>query len=166
MRIENEDERSFYEIETSKAGWGVRILQRQYNSSVYERLALNKDKNGVLRLAKEGNVITKTEDIIKQPTVLEFLGMEEKAKYSETDLETSLINKLQKFLLELGKGYLFEARQKRFTYQEDNYYDRYKKMELLEIDAGRLVEYSTDVLSEVFSFGDMEYLLELSCLIG
>lgn len=113
---------SFYEIETAKTGWGVRTLQRQYNSSLYERLALSRDKEGVLRLASEGNVITKPEDIIKQPTVLEFLGMEEKAKYSETDLETALINKLQKFLLELGKGYLFEARQKRFTYDEDNFY--------------------------------------------
>lgn len=122
MRIENEAERSFYEIETAKTGWGVRTLQRQYNSSLYERLALSRDKEGVLRLASEGNVITKPEDIIKQPTVLEFLGMEEKAKYSETDLETVLINKLQKFLLELGKGYLFEARQKRFTYNEDNFY--------------------------------------------
>ena len=89
---------------------------------MYERLALSRDKNGVLRLAKEGNVIEKPEDIIKQPTALEFLGMEEKAKYSETDLETALINKLQKFLLELGKGYLFEARQKRFTYDEENFY--------------------------------------------
>ena len=97
-------------------------MQRQYNSSLYERLALSRDKEGVLRLATEGNVIAKPEDIIKQPTVLEFLGMEEKTKYSETDLETALINKLQKFLLELGKGYLFEARQKRFTYDEDNFY--------------------------------------------
>lgn len=122
MRIENEAERSFYEIETAKTGWGVRTLQRQYNSSLYERLALSRDKEGVLHLATEGNVIAKPEDIIKQPTVLEFLGMEEKARYSETDLETALINKLQKFLLELGKGYLFEARQKRFTYDEDNFY--------------------------------------------
>lgn len=122
MRIENEAERSFYEIESAKTGWGVRTLQRQYNSSLYERLALSRDKEGVLRLATEGNVIAKPEDIIKQPTVLEFLGMEEKAKYSETDLETALINKLQKFLLELGKGYLFEARQKRFTYDEENFY--------------------------------------------
>ena len=83
---------------------------------------MSRDKEGVLRLASEENVITKPEDIIKQPTVLEFLGMEEKAKYSETDLETVLINKLQKFLLELGNGYLFEARQKRFTYNEDNFY--------------------------------------------
>ena len=89
---------------------------------VKQCLALSRDKEGVLRLAREGNVVAKPEDIIKQPTVLEFLGMEEKAKYSETDLETAIINKLQKFLLELGKGYLFEARQKRFTYGEDNFY--------------------------------------------
>jgi predicted nuclease of restriction endonuclease-like (RecB) superfamily len=122
MRIENEDERSFYEIESAKSGWSVRTLQRQYNSSLYERLALSRDKEAVLQLAKKGNIITKPEDIVKQPTVLEFLGMEEKTKYSETDLETAIIDKLQKFLLEMGKGYLFESRQKRFTFNEDNYY--------------------------------------------
>ncbi len=111
MRIENEDERSFYEIESAKSGWSVRTLQRQYNSSLYERLALSRDKEAVLQLAKKGNIITKPEDIVKQPTVLEFLGMEEKTKYSETDLETAIIDKLQKFLLEMGKGYLFESRQ-------------------------------------------------------
>lgn len=122
MRIENEDERKFYEIESAKSSWGIRTLQRQYNSSLYERLALSRDKDEVMRLAKEGNVITKPQDIVKQPTVLEFLGLEEKAKYLESDLETAIINKLQKFLLELGKGYLFEARQKCFTLNEDNYY--------------------------------------------
>ena len=122
MRIENGDERSFYEIESARSGWSVRTLQRQYNSSLYERLALSRDKEAVLQLAKKGNIITKPEDIVKQPTVLEFLGMEEKTKYSETDLETAIIDKLQKFLLELGKGYLFESRQKRFTFNEDNYY--------------------------------------------
>ena len=122
MRIENEDERSFYEIESAKSGWGVRTLQRQYNSSLYERLALSRDKEAVLQLSKEGNIIVKPEDIVKQPTVLEFLGIEEKTKYSETDLESAIIDKLQKFLLEMGKGYLFEARQKRFTLNEDNFY--------------------------------------------
>ncbi len=122
MRIENEDERGFYEIESAKSGWSVRTLQRQYNSSLYERLALSRDKEAVLQLAKKGNIITKPEDIVKQPTVLEFLGIEEKAKYSETDLETAIIDKLQKFLLEMGKGYLFESRQKRFTFNEDSYY--------------------------------------------
>lgn len=75
-----------------------------------------------MRLASEGNVVIKPSDIVKQPTVLEFLGLEKSAGYSETELESSLIDKLQKFLLELGKGYLFEARQKRFTFDEDNYY--------------------------------------------
>lgn len=122
IRIKNDDERSFYEIESAKSGWSVRTLQRQYSSSLYERLALSRNKEAVLKLAKEGNIIARPEDIIKQPTVLEFLGMEERAKYSETDLETALIDKLQRFLLELGKGYLFETRQKRFTLNEDNYY--------------------------------------------
>lgn len=122
MRIENKEERSFYEIESAKSGWGIRTLQRQYNSSLYERLALSRDKDAVMRLAREGNVIANPKDIVKQPTVLEFLGLEEKAEYSESDLETAIIDKLQKFLLELGKGYLFEARQKRFTFNEDNYY--------------------------------------------
>lgn len=122
MRIENKEERSFYEIESAKSGWGIRTLQRQYNSSLYERLALSRDKDAVMRLAREGNVIANPMDIVKQPTVLEFLGLEEKAEYSESDLETAIIDKLQKFLLELGKGYLFEARQKRFTFNEDNYY--------------------------------------------
>lgn len=122
MRIENKEERSFYEIESAKSGWGIRTLQRQYNSSLYERLALSRDKDAVMRLAREGNVIANPKDIVKQPTVLEVLGLEEKAEYSESDLETAIINKLQKFLLELGKGYLFEARQKRFTFNEDNYY--------------------------------------------
>lgn len=122
MRIKNPEERSFYEIEAAKSAWSIRVLQRQYNSSLYERLALSLDKGEVMRLASEGNVIMRPADIVKQPTVLEFLGLEEKESYSETDLETAIINKLQKFLLELGKGYLFEARQKRFTFDEDNYY--------------------------------------------
>lgn len=122
MRIENANERNFYEIEAVKSNWSVRTLQRQYNSSLYERLALSKNKSDILRLSTEGNVIAKPQDIIKQPTVLEFLGIEEKAKYVESGLESAIIDKLQKFLLEMGKGYLFEARQKRFTFNEDNFY--------------------------------------------
>ena len=102
MRIKNPDERSFYEIEATKSAWSLRTLQRQYNSSLYERLALSRNKGEVMRLAREGNVIEKPTDIVKQPTVLEFLGLEEQAKYSETDLESAIIDKLQKFLLELG----------------------------------------------------------------
>ena len=122
MRIKDDNERNFYEIEASQAAWSIRTLQRQYNSSLYERIALSREKDEVLRLASEGNMVTRPQDIVKQPTVLEFLGLDEKTKFVESDLETAIINKLQKFLLELGKGYLFEARQKRFTYREDDFY--------------------------------------------
>lgn len=122
MRIENIDERDFYEIEAYKEGWNCRTLQRQYGSSLYERLALSRNKEAVLQLAKKGNVVKKPEDLLKQPTVLEFLGMEEKSEYVESDLETAIINKLQAFLMELGKGFLFEKRQKRFTFDEDDYF--------------------------------------------
>ena len=133
MRIKDENERKFYEIEATNEAWGIRTLQRQYNSSLYERLALSREKDEVIRLASEGNVIAKPQDIVKQPTVLEFLGLDEKAKYVESDLETAILNKLQKFLLELGKGYLFEARQKRFTFKEDNYYVDYSDSLIIPI---------------------------------
>ena len=122
MRIKDENERKFYEIEATQSGWSIRTLQRQYHSSLYERLALSREKGEVLRLASVGNIVTRPQDIVKQPTVLEFLGLDEKARFVESDLETAIINKLQKFLLDLGKGYLFEARQKRFTYREENFY--------------------------------------------
>ena len=122
MSIDNEDERRFYEIEAEREGWSYRHLKRQYHSSLYERLALSKDKNEVMRLSQEGQVVEKPRDILKNPLVLEFLGMAEDVTYSETDLETAIISKLQAFLLELGKGFLFEARQKRFTFDEQSFF--------------------------------------------
>lgn len=122
MRIENLEERRFYEKESVNQQWTVRQLQRQYNSSLYQRLALSRKKDEVLQLANEGQMMTKPGDMLKNPFVLEFLGMEEKSVYSESDLEHAIISKLSAFLLELGKGFLFEARQKRFTYDEDNFW--------------------------------------------
>ena len=122
MRIKDANARNFYEIECAKQNWGVRWLQRQVNSSLYERLALSKDKNEVIRLATEGQVVEKPADIIKNPITLEFLGLKPEAAYSESKLENAVINKLQQFLLELGKGFLFETRQKRFTFDEENFY--------------------------------------------
>jgi predicted nuclease of restriction endonuclease-like (RecB) superfamily len=122
MRIENADERSFYELEAACNQWTVDELKRQYNSSLYERLALSRDKVEVMRLAKEGQTIEKPRDILKNPLVLEFLNMAEDSTYSETDLESAIILKLQKFLLELGKGFLFEARQKRFSFDEKSFF--------------------------------------------
>ncbi len=122
MRIKNIDERRFYEIEAINQQWTVRQLQRQYGSSLYERLALSRNKDEVMRLASEGQVVAKPRDVLKNPLVLDFLGMEENSSYSESDLESAIISKLQAFLLELGKGFLFEARQKRFTYDEDSFW--------------------------------------------
>jgi predicted nuclease of restriction endonuclease-like (RecB) superfamily len=121
MRIEDADERRFYEIEAARQQWTFRQLQRQYGSSLYERLALSRDKDAVMRLAQEGQTLEKPRDMLKNPLVLEFLGMEERSEYSENDLETAIINKLQMFLLELGNGFLFEARQKRFTFNEQHF---------------------------------------------
>jgi predicted nuclease of restriction endonuclease-like (RecB) superfamily len=121
IRIENEQERAFYEIEAANQQWSVRQLQRQYGSSLYERLALSRNKDEVVRLARKGQTIEKPQDMLKNPLVLEFLGLEEDSAYSESDLETAIISKLQKFLLELGKGFLFEARQKRFTFDEEHF---------------------------------------------
>ena len=122
MRISDANARSFYEIECAKQNWSVRWLQRQVNSSLYERLALSKDKSEVLRLAQEGQTIEKPTDILKNPITLEFLGLKPEAIYSETKLESAIIDKMQEFLLEMGKGFLFEKRQRRFTFDEDNYY--------------------------------------------
>lgn len=122
MRIENPDARSFYEIECAQQQWSVRQLSRQVGSSLYERLALSRDKNEVMRLATEGQTIEKPSDIIKSPLTLEFLGLKPDVSYSESKLENAIISKMQQFLLELGKGFLFEARQKRFTFDEQHFY--------------------------------------------
>lgn len=122
MRIENVDERDFYEKEAILSNWDVRTLKRQYNSSLYERLAMSREKDRVMELANNGITIYKPQDVLKSPFVLEFLGMDAKAAYQESDLESAIIRKLQNFLLELGKGFLFEARQKRFTFHEKNFY--------------------------------------------
>lgn len=122
MRINNPDERSFYEIECANQNWSVRQLSRQVGSSLYERLALSRNKNEVMRLAKEGQTLEKASDIIKNPLTLEFLGLKTDTIYSETKLEYAIISKLQEFLLELGKGFLFESRQKRFTFNEQHFF--------------------------------------------
>jgi predicted nuclease of restriction endonuclease-like (RecB) superfamily len=122
LTLDDSAERRFYEIEAAANHWSVRELQRQIASSLYQRLALSRDKDEVRRLAVEGQVVKKAADLIKNPLVLEFLGLEEHPHYSEDDLESAIIDKLESFLLELGKGFLFEARQKRFTFDNDHYY--------------------------------------------
>ena len=122
MRIDNVEARNFYEIECTQQQWSVRQLNRQVGSSLYERLALSRNKEDVMRLACEGQTLEKPADIIKNPLTLEFLGLKPDTLYTESKLENAIIGKMQQFLLELGKGFLFEARQKRFTFDEQHFY--------------------------------------------
>ena len=122
LSIDDAEARNFYEIEASENGWSVRELRRQVDSSLYQRLALSRDKREVRRLADEGQVLEKPSDLIKNPYVLEFLGLAEQPAYSETDMEAAIINRLEQFLLELGKGFLFEARQKRFSFDDSHFF--------------------------------------------
>lgn len=145
MRIANEEERRFYEIETEKNNWSVRELDRQINSSLYERLCLSKDREGILKLSREGQLIESPSDIIKDPYVLEFLHLPETVRYNETNLEAALIDKLEHFLLELGKGFTFAGRQVRFTFDEEHFrvdlvfYNRLLKcFVLIDLKIGKL----------------------------
>ncbi|HRS90452.1 MAG TPA: PDDEXK nuclease domain-containing protein [Candidatus Marinimicrobia bacterium] len=122
MGITDKKERVFYEIEAFQQNWSIRELKRQFDSSLYERLALSRSKKEVRRLSQNGKIMTRPEDMLKNPYVLEFLGIDEKSKYSENDLENAVIDKIEHFLLELGKGFLFEARQKRFTFDEEHFF--------------------------------------------
>ena len=121
MRMEDINARNFYEIEAFENNWSLRELKRQVNSSLYERLVLSKDKEKVKELAVKGQIIEKAQDVIKDPYILEFLGLDEKSDYSENKLETEIIDKLEMFLLELGKGFTFVGRQVRFTFDERHF---------------------------------------------
>jgi len=122
MRIANEDERRFYELEIAENGWSIREFQRQFDTSLYERLALSRDKDKVRELSVKGQIIESPQDLFKDPYVLEFTGLPEKSSYTETELEQKLIDHLQQFLLELGKGFAFMGRQVRFTFEEESFF--------------------------------------------
>lgn len=121
-QVNDERARSFYEIECVKSRWSVRELERQINSLLFERLARSRDREGVLALAREGHEVHTPADFVKDPYVLEFVGLPESARWLESDLEDALINRLQQFLLELGRDLFFVARQKRITIDGDHYY--------------------------------------------
>src|SRR3989344_7224223 len=122
LRLEEKLARQFYLQETEKENWSVRELDRQINSALFERIVLSKDKKAVLKLAQQGQIIEQPDDLIKDPYVLEFLGLEELPKYTEADLEEKIITNLQKFLLELGKGFTFVARQQRISLEDDHFF--------------------------------------------
>lgn len=122
MRVERPEARSFYEIECAKSNWSARELERQKGSLLFERLSLSKDKKGLMKLTKKGQELQTYADIIKDPYVLEFTGLESQSKLYESKLEQALIDNLSKFLLELGRGFSFVARQKRITLDGDHFF--------------------------------------------
>ena len=122
LRVDKPQARAFYEIEAFKNNWSARELERQKNSLLYERLALSRDKKGLMQLATKGQNVQRPADVFKDPVIMEFLGLPESPRLVETDLEQALINDLQSFLLELGKGFAFVARQERLTLDGDHFY--------------------------------------------
>ena len=122
LRVDKLDARAFYEAEAVNARWSTRELERQINSLLFERLALSRDKDGVMALARKGHEITQPADLVKDPLVLEFAGLRQDERFRETDLERALISKLQQFLLELGKGFAFMGRQQRITLDGEHFF--------------------------------------------
>lgn len=122
LAIDDDLARSFYEQQSLLENWTIEVLKRQKKSALFQRLALSRDKEGILKLAKEGQTIDTPADIVRDPYILEFLQIPENQSYSESDLEQRIIDKLQAFLLELGKGFAFVSRQFRVTLNNKHYH--------------------------------------------
>lgn len=122
LAVSDKDARSFYEIEIASNNWSVREARRQIESMLFERLAMSKNKSEVKKLAQSGQIIETPEDAVKDPYVLEFLGLDEQQVWLESDLEQALMDHLQKFLLEMGKGFMFVNRQMRISINNEHYH--------------------------------------------
>ena len=167
LRVERPEVRGFYELEALKNHWGARELERQINSLLYERLAKSRDKAGLLKLANKGHQILQPADVFKDPVVIEFLGLPESHKLVESRVEQALINNLQAFLLELGKGFAFVARQKRITLDGDHFYidlvfyhTILKCYVILDIKTGTLTHQDLGQLQLYVNFYDREIRTE------
>ncbi len=167
MRIDDENERHFYEIEALKNNWSVRELERQYDSALYTRLVLSRNKNKVKELSNEGLILEKPKDAIKDPYVLEFLGLPERNEYSENQLEQEIINKLEYFLLELGNGFTFVARQKRISLDDTHFridlvfYNRILKcFVLIDLKIGELKHQDLGQMQMYVNYYDREVKLK------
>lgn len=163
MRIEKPEARSFYEIECTNNNWSARELERQKGSLLFERLALSKDKKGIMRLARKGQEIASYEDMIKDPYVLEFTGLSPQSKLYESKLEQALIDNLSKFLLELGKGFTFVARQKRISLDGDHFYidlvfynTMLKCYVIIDLKVGKLVHQDIGQMQMYVNYYDRE----------
>ena len=122
LKVANPTARAFYEIEAVREGWSSRELERQVASLLFERLAKSRDKKKVIALSRRGHQVETPSDVIKEPFVLEFLGLDERSEWRERELEQAIIDRIEAFLLELGKGFCFVARQKRLTLEGDHFY--------------------------------------------
>lgn len=167
MRMDNKEERNFYEIESAKNNWSLRELKRQFDSALYARLALSRDKVEVKKLSEKGLIVEKPKDIIKDPYILEFLGLPEKHSYSESDLEEEIISKLEHFLLELGNGFTFVSRQKRITFDDKHFridlvfYNRILKcFVLIDLKIGELKHQDLGQMQMYVNYYDREMRLE------
>lgn len=167
LNIDDSNERKFYEIESIKNNWSVRELKRQYDSALYTRLALSRDKEGVLKLSQEGQLIEKPRDIIKDPYILEFLGLPELHQYSESELEQEIINKLEHFLLELGQGFAFVSRQQRISFDDKHFridlvfYNRVlRSFVLIDLKIGELKHQDLGQMQMYVNYYDREMRLE------
>lgn len=122
LKVERQEARQFYEIETIRNGWSARQLERQIGSLLFDRLLKSRDKDGVMQLANQGLLATRPLDVIKDPYILEFLDLPEAEQWQESELERALLSQLQDFLLELGSGFAFVGRQVRLTLDGDHFY--------------------------------------------
>lgn len=172
--IADRDKREYYELEAAKNCWTARQMQRQINSMLYERLLLSNDKESVLAIARKEKLPETPQEIVKDPMVLEFLGLEKKAHYYESDLETELINHLQEFILELGNGFTFVARQKRIRIEDDEFfidlvfYNRLaRRFVIFELKIGEVTHQDLGQLQMYVNYYDrMEKLPEENPTIG
>ena len=167
MRITDLNERKFYEIESFKNNWSLRELQRQYDSGLYTRLSLSKNPQEILILAEKGQIIENPKDAIKDPYILEFLGLQENSNYSESDLEQVLIDKLEQFLLELGTGFTFVSRQQRISFDEKHFridlvfYNRLlNSFVLIDLKIGELKHQDVGQMQMYVNYYDREIKLE------
>ena len=167
MRIEDENERNFYEIESKKNNWSIRELKRQYDTALYTRLSLSRNKKEVKELSLKGQLLQNPKDAIKDPYILEFIGLPEKSNYSESDLEQKLIDKLEHFLLELGNGFSFVARQKRISFDDKHFridlvfYNRILKcFVLIDLKIGELKHQDIGQMQMYVNYYDRKIRLE------
>lgn len=167
ISISDSDKREYYELKAINNNWTGRKLERQINSQLYERLLLSNDKESVLAVARKERIPEKPTEIIKDPMILEFLGLECKASYYEKDLESAIISHIADFLLEMGKGFSFVSRQQRILLEDDEYfvdlvfYNRLLRcFVLIELKIGKLTHQDLGQLQMYVNYYDRKIKLD------